>query len=110
MSITNCSSLIADIFKCLIGGLTFVLAGKLLLVVTAGIILHFGACLIVGTQKTQALLKGQNDRNLKHRSHVFYMVPVGVDPKEKLEVGLSEKSGSGFGTKEAEEKSHPKGE
>lgn len=40
---------------------------------------------IVGPQKIWASLKGFSDENLKRINQVFYIVPVGVDPKKKSE-------------------------
>lgn len=41
----------------------------------------------------------QSDENLKRINRVFHIVHVGVDPKERSEIGLSENSASGFDTK-----------
>lgn len=55
---------------------------------THEITLYFGVWLIAGAQRIQALLKGQSGENLKHINHVLYVVRVGVDPKERTEIGL----------------------
>lgn len=60
---------------------------KTVLVMTREITLYFGVWLIAGAQKTQALLKGRSGKNLKHINRAVH---VGVDPKEKSELGLRE--------------------
>lgn len=76
---------------------------------TDGIVLYFGAWLMVGAQKIEASLKVQSDESPKRKNHVFYIVHVGVGPKEKREIGLSEKSGTGFDMKGEEGERSSKG-